>query len=133
VTTPTAPRPHPLDQPLPLDLPPANPTTGEARLADALARVAAHADPEWWEVAVTAVYSLASRHRALTTDQVWQLLDPGEVTTHERRALGAVMRATARAGLIAPTDRYVPSERPQAHRRPVRVWRSLLREVVRRG
>ena len=101
-------------------------TEGEARLQDALRRVTEHANPEWWQAALTAVAELAGRHRGFTTDQVWQHLAAQALTPHEPRALGAVMRVAARARLIAPTDRYVPSERPQAHRRPVRVWRSLL-------
>lgn len=57
-----------------------------------------------------------------TTDDVWAGINPAHVT-HERRALGAVMRQLQRSGDIVPTDQYVPSLRPECHRRPVRVWR----------
>jgi hypothetical protein len=46
-------------------------------------------------------------------------------TTHEPRALGAVMRQLARDGVIEPTDTYAPSGRSQNHNRPQRIWRSL--------
>jgi hypothetical protein len=49
----------------------------------------------------------------------------GHDAPHEPRALGALMREAARNGLIEATDRVRPSERPQCHMNPKRVWRSL--------
>jgi len=46
--------------------------------------------------------------------------------THEPRAMGAVMRSLARARVIEATDRTVESVRKANHRRPVRVWKSLI-------
>jgi hypothetical protein len=43
----------------------------------------------------------------------------------EPRAIGAMMTNAAKAGVIAPTNRYTPSARPECHRRPVKIWKSL--------
>lgn len=51
---------------------------------------------------------------------------PSDARTHEPRALGALMREAARAGDIEATDAWALSERVACHRRPLRVWRSLL-------
>lgn len=39
-------------------------------------------------------------------------------------AVGAMMNAAARAGLIEPTETYVRSTRPSCHAAIVRVWRA---------
>lgn len=92
----------------------------------AIEQVEAHADPTWKLHATAAIRWLARTRPEFTTDDVWQEL---HVRNHggprEPRALGALMVAAAKQGLIEPTDRYVPSQRPDCHRRPVKVWRSL--------
>jgi hypothetical protein len=72
------------------------------------------------------VKHLARMRPEFTTDDVWEHLFQNDLPMpHEPRALGAVMVAAARARIIAPTDRYTPSARPECHRRPVKIWRSL--------
>lgn len=94
-------------------------------LLDALLRVDEHADPDWKDVARDAIAFLATTRHEFTTDDVWAELDRHSATTHEPRALGALMRKAARQRLIAPTDRYVTSTRAACHSRPVKVWRTL--------
>lgn len=94
---------------------------GERRRDRALARVGANADAGFVAEARIAI-KRAMMQGTFTTDDVWALIDPRH-TTHERRALGAVMKQLQRSGDIVPTDLYVPSARPECHRRPVRVWR----------
>lgn len=92
---------------------------------DAIRRADEHADADWKQAAYQAVADLALFCDYLTTDDVHERLEG--VSTHELRALGAIMKRAARDGLIAPTDRYLPTLRASAHARPVRVWRSLVR------
>lgn len=96
---------------------------------EAIARAQANANDEWMREVRAIVWRLARARTEFTTDQVWVQADRLEATTHEPRALGAVMRAAAQAGWVTPTDRVRNSVRPECHCRPVRVWRSLIVEV----
>jgi hypothetical protein len=97
----------------------------EAARDDAIAQVEANADRNWMVAAQAAVAVLAMTHDEFTTDDMWAALREVD-GTHEPRAMGAVMRAAARRGLIVKTDRVVNSRRAECHARPVAIWRSLL-------
>jgi hypothetical protein len=74
-----------------------------------------------------AVERVAARAEFFTSDAVWfeiKEIDDA-ASTHEPRAMGAVMRRAASMGIVAPTDRYETSARTVCHNRGVRVWRSL--------
>jgi hypothetical protein len=104
-------------------------TTDLAQLSldEAVERVGTHADGNWVDEARQAVVVCARRGGEFTTDEVWSWLDWfSTATTHDPRAMGAVMRWAVQARLIEPTDRYTKSERPACHKRPVRVWRPLV-------
>jgi len=101
--------------------------TAQLDKAAAIAAASAEADRAWMREAMAAVRHLATVHDEFTTDNVWACL-PNDVSTHEPRAMGAVMRAAMKEGVIAPLDRYEMSARPACHCRPVRVWKSLRRE-----
>lgn len=75
-----------------------------------------------------AVQATARRMGHLTGDDVWTTMTLADQDVTEGRALGAAMRAAQKAGWIIPTDRYIPSMRPEAHRGPKRVWRSTIVE-----
>lgn len=95
-------------------------TAGRARAAEAAERADEHADPAWRVAAMDAVRSLLPGTE-FTTDDVWARIPDG-VTTHEPRALGAVMVQMAAAGEIVKTDRVRESRRPEAHANPKAVW-----------
>jgi hypothetical protein len=109
------------DGPLDLFGPPAE----LASVTQAIERVTAHAPTEWRRRALQAVRTTAQRLDELTVDDVRPSL-PDDVPVYDERALGSVMRAAARAGWIQSTRTYKPSERPEAHSRPMLVWRSHL-------
>lgn len=90
----------------------------------ALEAVASNANPEWMAEALDAVERLAGIHEEFTTDAVWAVV---KSKTSEPRAMGAVMRIATKQGIIAPTDGHRPSERKASHRRPLRVWKSLVK------
>ena len=94
-------------------------------LDDALERVEGNADARWKDACVDTIHRLALEREDFTTDDVWEAMDP-EARTHERRAMGAMMRRAADRGWIRPTTLYKPTARPEAHGRPVRVWASRL-------
>jgi len=90
---------------------------------EAIARVDDHADEAWKQHALQVIASTARALGEFTTDDVWDRLDPA-YSTHEPRALGALMKAMASRGVITATERYRTSKRSECHNRPVRVWRA---------
>lgn len=91
----------------------------------AVSTAGANANPEWVQRARDVITTLAATREEFTTDDVWARLD-GRAETHERRALGAVVRWAEREGLIRKTDRYLPSTRAECNGRPIAVWASAL-------
>ena len=101
-------------------------TTGTQLRDQALVDVAVNADPDWWQHAVNIVQDVAATSFDFTTDDIWCELERRSIATpHEPRAIGAVVAAVKRLGLIAPTNRYRPSSRPECHARPIRVWQAV--------
>jgi hypothetical protein len=84
------------------------------------------AERAWYQAASRAIMLVAKREAVMTADDVWRAI-PAGLTTHDPRALGALMRAAKKAGIITPTKRWAESTRRVCHRRPMRVWRSLIR------
>ncbi len=89
--------------------------------------------PQWWkDMAQRAIYLTASTKHLLVVDDVWANMPPVEAYPgpgpSSLRAMGAQMTAAARSGLIRRTDRVYRTSRVSAHRTPVTVWESLIRE-----
>jgi hypothetical protein len=114
--------------PLPLEGLPTIEEVCTAVTEEAIALVDAHAQPGWKTSALHAIETLASYQPDLTTDDVWHYLRAHDLAggTHEKRAMGAVMRAASAAGMIERTANHRESNRPECHKNPKRVWRSLL-------
>lgn len=92
---------------------------------EAIARVEAHASTFDKAELLGSVRRVAVVRRELTSDDVWQdYRAHNHDTPTEPRVLGAVMRAAVKEGYIAPTDRFEPSQRPETHRSPKRIWAS---------
>lgn len=105
---------------------------GEIAKEEAISRVEANASRAWLDEAWLILQAerlncIRAAKRRMTSDDVWQGLHrAGVADPHEPRAMGVVMRRAIAEGLLAPTLIFVPSDLPQNHRRPVRVY-----EVVR--
>lgn len=102
------------------------------RLRDeAIEQVEEHAEPDLKAELLAAVRRVARGRAFLTSDDVWvDFRARSSDAPHEPRVLGAVMRAAAKLGWIEPTDDFRLSERPETHRNPKRVWRSLCEGVA---
>jgi hypothetical protein len=86
------------------------------------------ANPDWMRAAAEAVASVAREHETFTTDHVWAWLaaHAKDVSTPEKRAMGAVMRDAVQMNLCVRVEgRFVRSSRTACHRRPLQVYRSL--------
>jgi hypothetical protein len=94
----------------------------ELALNEALARVEEAAKEEWKEDVLNAIRMLAEVREYFTSDDVWMEVE----SPREPRALGAMMRQAKKLGWIEPTTSHVMSIRVACHRRPLRIWRSLI-------
>jgi len=94
---------------------------------EAIDRVQRNANVAWQKAAYEVVKDLSAVRRDFTTDTVWRAMElqHPELTTHEPRAMGAVMRTAARMRLIQTTGAFQKTKRPQAHGRPIAIWRTL--------
>jgi len=101
---------------------PAPQPTGPQLRDEAIARVDANAHQRWKVAAMEAVQAVAAMRDTFTTDDVWAVLGGFDVSTHELRAMGAVMQTAKKRGLIRATSDFRMSTRPECHARPVRVW-----------
>jgi len=97
---------------------------GHQAAEEGIERASEAADGGWKEAAFQAVERVALECQFFTTDDIWPLLE-GEYT-HEHRAMGGVMRAASNASLCRITNQTAKSARVACHRRPLRVWRSLI-------
>lgn len=88
--------------------------------------VESNTNPDWREAALSAVRRVAQRLPLFTTDDVWAELDACEIPVHNNSALGPVMRAASKSGLITDTMAVRPSERDSRHGNRLRVWRSTI-------
>ena len=106
--------------------------TSIAELAkdEAIDRVERNADSEWKSGAYLACCLAAESLIEFTTDDVWAYMETlfPSLSTHEPRAMGAIMRRAARDGKVCATGEYTLSKRAECHRRPVMLWESLIYE-----
>lgn len=93
---------------------------------DAIDRGEINAKTEWKSLALHAIQQLCYTRREFTADDIWKKIDGCGVTTHDRRALGGVMRKAVNEKWCRNTMRYVPSKR--RHASPIPVWESLIYE-----
>lgn len=96
---------------------------GAAARDEAIKRVTAHAAVGFIAAARVALEKCCFTMETFTTDEIWALIPEG-ITTHEPRAMAAIMRFAERNNWASPLDQYRPSVRPEAHAGPKRVWRS---------
>ena len=91
----------------------------------AIVSVGIHANDEWMTDALRAVHQAARENHYFTTDEVWPLMD-GQFETHDRRAMGAVMKLASGDGIISPTETWKESTSAINHKRPLRMWKSAI-------
>lgn len=94
-------------------------------LAAAIDSATSYASDEWRDAAIEAVRCAALDLDVLDVERVQWPEGDGLL---DARARGGIMRDAAKAGFIASLRTYVPSSRPESHRRPLLQWRSRLRE-----
>ena len=95
----------------------------------ALEQVESNANSEWTQLTLQIIKNLAESEYEFTSDNVWlKLADYPNITTHQPSAMGAMFKRAVRLNYIQSTDRFIQSQRPSSHARPIRVWQSKLKE-----
>ncbi len=90
----------------------------------AMACSEAGAAERWKTAAYVAGVRLCKGQARLTSEDVLAAM-PSDVETHDRRALGPLMRRLARDGYCTATGEYRNSGKVKNHHRPQAVWESL--------
>lgn len=85
-------------------------------------RASKGAGDTWLDAAVEAIAKTARECAFLTSNDVRKLcLDP-----QESRAWGGAFRRAATRGIIEATKEFIIPDRVSSHRRPMRVWKSMV-------
>lgn len=84
------------------------------------------ANSYWKNAAAKALQKVAKNNPEFTTDDIWPILAGQGVHTNNNIALGAIMQAGSRSGVMQKTGRYIESKNPKNHHRPVAIWHSNL-------
>ena len=99
---------------------------------EAIERVEANANRDWKDEAMEAIEWCAKQYPEFTASHVWFRLDAMraesliEITTHEPRAMGAMMLKALKERIVARTGRFEPSGRRTNHNRPMAIWASRI-------
>jgi hypothetical protein len=104
-----------------------DPAGGDRDKEEGMERARRAAAPAWRTWFAQAIVEVAKKKPFFTTDDVERLrIHRAGPTTHEYRAIGPLMLEAARNGVCAATDDWAESRRRVNHRRPLRVWQSLI-------
>jgi len=82
-------------------------------------------DHLWIVYTLQQITTVAKHYPEFTTDMVWPLI---RMPTKEPRAMGSAIRMAKDHGIITRTPEFRPSVRATTHKRPLRVWQSLIYE-----
>jgi hypothetical protein len=97
----------------------------------AIARVDAAANAAWKADCLEAIKEACRRWDKFTSEDVADILDElYSTSTHEPRAMGAMMKKAQALGLCVPTSEYIPSHRSKSNSYSKRVW---ARKIVPNG
>jgi hypothetical protein len=92
-----------------------------------LARVELHASSEWKQCYKHALSVVCGTRRFFTADDVADVMKEmyPDVTTHDKRAAGAMLKNAARDGWCKKTGRYLTCTRENQHACPKAEWESI--------
>jgi hypothetical protein len=101
--------------------------TGQERAREGCARAARGANPLWLREMYGFGLQAARMYPEITSNHLRAIHDEhGKYTTRTQSAIGQLMKDLKRDGVIVRTGRWVRSDRPGHHTRPLPVWKSLV-------
>jgi hypothetical protein len=102
------------------------PTETQERIQDGMRRVDENADVRWKHIFDGCVLAAARKKPEITSDDVLAEIEalPNPPSTHNLAAIGPAMKRAAQMGVIARTDRFKRSTRPEKNGNLHAVWSS---------
>ncbi len=102
------------------------PPAAQERIADGMRQADAHADTRWKAIFDACVLAAARKKAEITSDDVLAELEalPNAPSTHNLAAIGPAMKRAAQMGILARTDRFCRSTRPEKNGNLHAVWLS---------
>ena len=93
---------------------------------EAIERAKKHANKEWLSNAIRLGEALAYETERFTSDDLWFAMERWcpDLSTHDNRAMGVVMRQLKYHKIIRATTLYTQSRRVSRHSAPIRIWMS---------
>ena len=85
-----------------------------------------HPPKKWMEAAKDALRSVARSKKFIMSDDVWDILEKKKLRTFNNRHMGNIFQWAKDQKIIVGTHRFEPTGRPSSHRRPCRIWKSLI-------
>lgn len=82
-----------------------------------------NSDSVWRNAVNERIADIRQTHETFTSDDIITYLDEQGIVTADNRALGAILIAHARAGLIESTRTQVKCKRKKRHHGYVTLWR----------
>lgn len=96
----------------------------ESSTNEGIERGYTNAKDEWKRQAKWIVYNYAKQHPTLTVNDIRREIVKIKVPTQDGRALGGVVKAAQKAGIIEPSGEKVSSVR--GHKSQIEIWRSKI-------
>lgn len=84
-----------------------------------------NSDPMWREAVVTQLHEVLRTKEYFTSDDILIPVEKKGIFTKTNSALGAILTAAKRSGLIEATSQFRESKRPSRHKAPLRVWKAV--------
>lgn len=81
-----------------------------------------NANVEWRTKALEELHNIATRMQTFTVNDFRERVDQSGLVTHDKRAMGGVMRTGVKLGWIEKTGQSIPSR--VGHLAPLQIWRS---------
>lgn len=82
------------------------------------------ANPEWKNMALSCVEAVCLKKATFTTNDVRWLVEASPIKTHDKRAMGGIMKKAEKLGWIVQTGLTVRSK--VGHGVPLQIWKSKL-------
>lgn len=90
----------------------------------AIGRGYKNANKEWKEMALACVRTVCENRHQFTMNDVRGLIDISPIKTHDKRAIGGIIKKAKKLKWIEPTGQSIMSK--VGHKSPLQIWRSKL-------
>lgn len=91
---------------------------------EAIDRGIDHAEQRWRNMADEALFFIAKNNHTFTVNDVRAITERSPIKTHDKRAMGGVIRRGMKNGWIKKTGEEIPSK--QGHGVAIQIWESVI-------